>query len=64
MGVVFFPNNDISPLRRMRIHRAQDYGASWAEKLDDTVTHIIVDKDLTYQDVLKHLGPESLLVSS
>ncbi|KAE8349313.1 hypothetical protein BDV28DRAFT_141497 [Aspergillus coremiiformis] len=51
----FFPNNDVSPLRRLRIQRAQEYGALWARTWGDNVTHVIVDKGLTFQEVLRHL---------
>ncbi|KAL4893959.1 hypothetical protein BDV59DRAFT_192742 [Aspergillus ambiguus] len=56
---VFFPNNDVSPLRRLRIQRAQEYGALWQKSWGDNVTHVIVDKGLTFQDVLKHLNLET-----
>ncbi|PYH88687.1 putative DNA polymerase POL4 [Aspergillus ellipticus CBS 707.79] len=59
----FFPNNDVSPLRRLRIQRAQDYGASWERTWGNNVTHVIVDKGLTFQDVLKHLGQETFPAS-
>ncbi|PWY81956.1 putative DNA polymerase POL4 [Aspergillus heteromorphus CBS 117.55] len=55
----FFPNNDVSSLRRLRIQRAQDYGAFWERTWGDNVTHVIVDKGLTFQDVLKHLSLET-----
>ncbi|KAE8133157.1 hypothetical protein BDV38DRAFT_287018 [Aspergillus pseudotamarii] len=51
----FFPNSDVSPLRRLRIQRAQEYGALWARNWSDSVTHVIVDKGLTFQEVLRHL---------
>lgn len=60
---VFFPNNDVSPLRRLRIQRAQEYGALWEKTWGDGVTHVIVDKGLTFQDVLKHLKLDVFPVS-
>ncbi|KAJ5946499.1 hypothetical protein N7454_003338 [Penicillium verhagenii] len=51
----FFPNSDTSPPRRLRIQRAQEYGAQWAREGSDRVTHVIVDKSLSYQDLLTHL---------
>ncbi|KAJ5107447.1 hypothetical protein N7456_004122 [Penicillium angulare] len=51
----FFPNNDISPSRRLRIQRAQEYGALWERQWSKSITHVIVDKGLGYQDLLKHL---------
>ncbi|GAE00218.1 DNA polymerase POL4, putative [Paecilomyces variotii No. 5] len=49
----FFPNNDIAPARRLRIRKAQEYGAVWETKWGDNISHVIVDKDLLYEDVLK-----------
>jgi DNA polymerase IV len=60
---VFFPNNDVSPLRRLRIQRAQEYGATWAKTWEAHITHVIVDKGLMFQDVLKHLKLEAFPVS-
>lgn len=59
---VFFPNKSASALRRLRIQRAQDYGASAAENWGDQVTHVIVDKGITFHDVKKHLHVESFPV--
>ncbi|KAJ6036316.1 hypothetical protein N7540_000595 [Penicillium herquei] len=54
----FFPNNDVSPARRLRIQRAREYGAQWAQGFSEEVTHVIVDKELRYQDLLEHLKLE------
>ncbi|KAJ5832246.1 hypothetical protein N7474_000557 [Penicillium riverlandense] len=59
----FFPNNDISPLRRLRIQRAQEYGAQRASEWGANVTHVIVDKGLTFHDLLTHLKLESFPVN-
>ncbi|QGA15458.1 hypothetical protein EYB26_003116 [Talaromyces marneffei] len=61
-GLTFFfvPNNDISPARRLRIQRSQEYGASWAQTWSSDVTHVIVDKGLDYREMLKVLTPEQL----
>ncbi|EED24091.1 DNA polymerase POL4, putative [Talaromyces stipitatus ATCC 10500] len=56
----FVPNNDISPARRLRIQRSQDYGAAWAQTWSTDITHVIVDKGLDYKEVLKVLTPEQL----
>lgn len=63
--LVFFPNNDASPFRRIRIQRAQEYGARWVQTWgeEENITHVIVDKGLTFQDVLKHLKLETFPVS-
>jgi DNA polymerase IV len=59
----FFPNNDISPFRRLRIQRAQEYGARWSREWVDEITHVIVDKGLHLRDLSNHLQMESLPVS-
>ncbi|KAL4916263.1 hypothetical protein BDW62DRAFT_109133 [Aspergillus aurantiobrunneus] len=56
----FFPNSDVSPLRRLRIQRAQEYGALWARTWGDNITHVIVDKGLKFQETLKHLNLETI----
>ncbi|CAP99225.1 Pc22g19370 [Penicillium rubens Wisconsin 54-1255] len=61
---IFFPNNDISPFRRLRIQRAQDYGARWSRNWATDVTHVIMDKGLLSSDLLTYLKLESLPVSS
>ncbi|EAA65824.1 hypothetical protein AN1231.2 [Aspergillus nidulans FGSC A4] len=59
-ATVFFPNSDVSPLRRLRIQRAQEYGALWAKTWGSHVTHIIVDKGLSFEEILKHLELETI----
>ncbi|KAL1853069.1 hypothetical protein Plec18170_005651 [Paecilomyces lecythidis] len=53
LSFYFLPNNDIAPARRLRIRKAQEYGAIWETQWGDNITHVIVDKDLLYEDVLK-----------
>ena len=59
---VFFPNNDVSTLRRLRIQRAQEHGAQWAREWSSDITHVIIDKDLSYQDLVIHLKLASVPV--
>ncbi|KAJ5827270.1 DNA polymerase family X [Penicillium robsamsonii] len=59
----FFPNNDVSPFRRLRIQRAQDYGARWSRDWAADVTHVIMDKGLLSSDLLSHLKLEALPTS-
>ena len=47
----------------MRIQRAQEYGATWAKEWGDDVTHVIVDNNLVFQDLISYLKIESLPVS-
>ncbi|KKY17607.1 putative dna polymerase pol4 [Diplodia seriata] len=56
----FFPNNDINGVRRMRIAKAIEYGASWVKEWCNHVTHVIVDKDLTLEDLKTFLKLEAL----
>lgn len=51
----FIPNDDIAAARRLRIRKAIEYGATRVSTWSATVTHIIVDKAVTYKDVLKYL---------
>ncbi|CAG8129532.1 unnamed protein product [Penicillium salamii] len=51
----FFPNNDVSPFRRLRIQRAQEYGARWSREWADDITHAILDKGLQVNDLRGHL---------
>ncbi|OQE37930.1 hypothetical protein PENCOP_c009G00967 [Penicillium coprophilum] len=59
----FFPNNDVSPFRRLRIQRAQDYGARWSRGWGTDVTHVIIDKGLLSSDLLTYLKLEALPTS-
>lgn len=60
---VFFPNNDINKVRRMRISKAVEYGGTWAKSWFDEVTHVIVDKNIKYSELLKFLNISYLPVS-
>ena len=60
---VFFPNNDIAPPRRMRIRKTMEWGATWIKEWKDSITHVIVDKELCYKDLLKFLKVDALPVS-
>ena len=56
------PNDNIAKARKMKIDKAVQYGANWVREWDAAVTHIVVDKDLKYTDVLKVLGVSHLPV--
>ncbi|KAI9846095.1 MAG: hypothetical protein M1837_004351 [Sclerophora amabilis] len=60
LAFYFIPNDDIAPARRMRITKAREYGAIWARNLRDGVTHVIADRGLHYQDIIKFLELSSL----
>ncbi|KAK3941509.1 hypothetical protein QBC46DRAFT_458212 [Diplogelasinospora grovesii] len=51
----FIPNNDVAPARKLRIGRAQEYGAKWIRDLSGA-THVIVDKNLVYKDIESIVG--------
>ncbi|KAL0466588.1 DNA polymerase [Neurospora intermedia] len=46
----YIPNDNVAPARRLRIARAQQYGAKWVRSLEEA-THVIVDKRLVYHDI-------------
>ncbi|KAK1769508.1 hypothetical protein QBC33DRAFT_467785 [Phialemonium atrogriseum] len=54
LSFYYIPNNDVAPARKIRIAKAQEYGAQWIRTLDGA-THAVVDKNLTYKDVEKIL---------
>ena len=60
LSFYFFPDNDIAEPRRLRIAKAIQYGAVWAKEWSDSVTHVIVDGDLNYDQLLRHLNVDSL----
>lgn len=60
----FLRNNDIAPARRAIIRKTLERGALWVREWRDDVTHVIVDKDLCYKDVISFLKIPSLPVSS
>ncbi|KAK9439085.1 DNA-directed DNA polymerase X [Metarhizium brunneum] len=50
LSFYYIPNNDIAPLRRLRINKAREYGALWTPDVE-SATHVIVDKGIQYEDV-------------
>lgn len=56
----YFPNNTINGARRMRIEKAQQYGATWHPTWNEAVTHIVLDKSMTMSELYKYLKVESL----
>ncbi|KAL2423378.1 DNA polymerase lambda [Exophiala dermatitidis] len=54
-GLMFYfvPNNDICQARRFRIHKAIQYGATWANEWYAEVTHIIVCDNLDAKEASK-----------
>lgn len=62
--LVFLPNNDVAPPRAFRIRKAIEWGASWVQEWKHGITHVHVDKYLSYKDVLLSLKVESMPVSN
>ncbi|KAI5369905.1 Putative BRCT domain, DNA-directed DNA polymerase X, DNA polymerase beta-like protein [Septoria linicola] len=56
----FFPNNESAPARRMRIARAREYGAIWHRDWNSQVTHIIFDRNMTFDQLKQWLKLETL----
>ncbi|KAF2632282.1 hypothetical protein BU25DRAFT_384119 [Macroventuria anomochaeta] len=55
--VYFYPNDDISMVRRTRIHKVIQLGAAWVNKWREDVTHVLVDDaNHTYTQLLRHLN--------
>jgi DNA polymerase IV len=48
----------------MRIRKAQERGALWVKEWRDGITHVVVDRGLTYADVIKYLKVTALPVST
>ncbi|KAM0276147.1 hypothetical protein ACHAQH_007035 [Verticillium albo-atrum] len=46
----FIPNDDIAPARRIRIRKAQEYGASWVRSMQ-LASHVIVDRSLSWKNI-------------
>ncbi|KAG8674676.1 hypothetical protein FPOAC2_00709 [Fusarium poae] len=51
-GITFFyvPDDDIAPVRRLRITRAREYGATWV-RAPRIATHIVVEKHIKYKEL-------------
>lgn len=61
LAFFYIPNNDVAPARKLRITKAQEYGARWV-RAPAGASHVVVDKNLTFKDIQKVLG--SISVSS
>ncbi|KAF7853420.1 hypothetical protein EAF04_010712 [Stromatinia cepivora] len=55
LNFFFLPNDDKSPLRRARITKARERGATWVRDINEPITHLIIDKSLTRKDVVTYL---------
>ncbi|KAK1597946.1 uncharacterized protein LY79DRAFT_646887 [Colletotrichum navitas] len=52
----FIPNDDIAPARKIRIRKAQEFGASWVRSLE-TASHVIVDRNLNWKSIESIVRP-------
>jgi DNA polymerase IV len=63
--VYFYPNDDVSMVRRTRIHKVIQLGAAWVNKWRDDITHVLVDgANHTYTQLLRHLNRAGFPVRS
>lgn len=46
----WIPNDDIAPMRKLRIKKAQEYGGNWVRGIAGA-THVVVDNRLEFKDV-------------
>ena len=60
LSFFFFPNNDVAPIREFRIRKAMEWGATWIKTWKQEVTHIVMDKNLAYNDLLTFLKLQNL----
>jgi DNA polymerase IV len=56
----YVPPDDIAPIRRMRIKKAREHGVNWATIWTPNITHVVVDKNVSYLDILKFFKVDSL----
>jgi DNA polymerase IV len=61
-GLIFYyiPPDDKSKIRRIRINKARKFGATWTREFIPNTTHVVVDKGLTFNDVMTFLKLEIL----
>ncbi|KAI6816482.1 DNA polymerase beta-like protein [Hortaea werneckii] len=56
----FFPNDDKNHARAMRIIKAIEFGATWQKDWNQSVTHVVVDKAIDYNLLLRFLKLDRL----
>jgi DNA polymerase lambda/DNA polymerase IV len=55
LSFYYIPDNDVAPIRKIRINRAREHGVQWNRTLDGA-THVVVDKHLAFKDIESILG--------
>ncbi|KAK1755301.1 hypothetical protein QBC47DRAFT_383336 [Echria macrotheca] len=58
LAFFYIPNDDIAPMRKLRIGKAREYGAIWVRD-PASASYVIVDNRLEYKDIEKILGSDS-----
>jgi DNA polymerase IV len=56
----FIPDHDSPLVRALRISFAEQHGAMWVREWDDTITHIIVEQSLPFQEFAKAFPDRTL----
>lgn len=56
LSFYYVPNNDINAVRKARITKAREHGATWARHLGERPTHVIVDRLLGYDNIVTEQG--------
>lgn len=51
----FFPNDDTDQGRRMRIIKALEYGATWQRDWNASITHLIIDQNMKWDNAVEYL---------
>ncbi|KAH7403484.1 hypothetical protein BKA64DRAFT_451570 [Cadophora sp. MPI-SDFR-AT-0126] len=51
--IYWIPDDDIDGIRKARINKAREYGAIWSKNWTADITHVVVDKKYTYQQVME-----------
>ncbi|ORX93221.1 hypothetical protein BCR34DRAFT_242781 [Clohesyomyces aquaticus] len=55
--IYFYPNDDISQARRMRLRKLIQLGAAWVKEWRDDISHVMVEDDnYTYGQLLRRLN--------
>ncbi|KAK0115277.1 hypothetical protein ONS96_013739 [Cadophora gregata f. sp. sojae] len=50
--IYWIPDDDIDGVRKARIDKAREYGATWSKFWTADITHVVVDKKYSYQQVM------------
>jgi DNA polymerase IV len=63
--VYFYPNDDISMARRLRIHKCIQLGAAWTRTFRADISHVMFDEgNHSYAQFLRHINKAGISVST